>query len=269
MPFQTSSPPPPVVRTVILTRAGTAWNTTPSSSLFAGNGGPSMGLTGANAGTIGYQAINGQNFGAMQLIPNAGADQAVRLQSTNGAQRYAGLFVQCMQTATNPFPGVRWQIRYRMSVAGVLVPNAAGVDSQLHFGIGSDFGFVFSRPRGPGIWLSVLGDALPNWRVWAIDDNLGGGGAVTVNADTGVALSGDPQTLELRAGNVDGSNFIEARIDGVTVWSPTVPVAAAYPTGETTVDFQAGVLRGADAADTVEFFALDEMSPTAFLEEFP
>ena len=99
--------------------------------------------------------------------------------------------------------------------------------------------------------------------------DLGGGGAVTVNTDTGVALSGDPQTLEWRCGNVDGSNFLEALIDGVSVFTPTIPLAAAYPTGETGINFQAGVNRGADAADTVQLVVLDEMSPTAFLEEFP
>lgn len=268
MPFPSSTPPLQPIRTPLVTRSATQWNNIPNASAF-GTGAPTFALTGANAGSVGYQGSGATGLSGVQLIPNAGADQAVRYEGSNNAQRWAASFIPLIQGGVNPFPGKRWEIHFEMGIGGVITPNAAGVDSQLFFGIGSDFGFVFSRPRGPWFGLSALGDGGANWRVWGIDGDLGSGGSVTVNVDTGVAYTATPQRLAWVWGNNGANNFVEARIDGAVVYNPTLPVGVSYPTTETAINFYAGVNRGADAADVVELYIADEAGPTVFIDVYP
>lgn len=267
MPFPSSTPPLQPIRYPLCFRTQTNWQNPPTSSVFGTSGGsPAFGVTGTNAGGSGYLA---SGISGLRLIPAAGADATVRHEGSNNAQRLAGSFVPLLQGGPNPYPGLRWEMHYRMALGVTLTPNTTGEDTQALFGIGSDFGFVFSRPRGPWVGFSAIGDAGANWRVWAIDGDLGGGGSVTLNVDTGVAFTAAPQALEIVWGNDGANNFVRFLIDGSIVYEPTLPVNISYPTTETGINFYAGANRGADAADVIQVDIPDDVQPCVFVDVYP
>lgn len=267
-PLIGSTPPLSPARSPLLWRTGTAWNSNPGNSVY-GSGAASATVTGTNIGTIGFQNLGGVPVSAVGLEPAASASQAVRLEGANGAQRLAGTLIQLMMGGPNPFPGTRWEATFRLGVAATLVPNTTGASTTVQMGVGSDFGYLGGAIRGPWFGFALLGDQLSNWRVWGIDGDLGGGGSVTINADTGVAFTSTAfQTLEWQWGNDGTNNFVRGRIDGVDVYEPTLPTALGYPTGETSINFQVGCCRR-DSLDAVSAVVSDDIGPAVFVDVYP
>lgn len=237
----------------------------PGQSSIYSTGGLFWGLIGAPGNsTRGYDPTTGR--WGLTLDPPGGADQAVYANLTNGGNLFnpAISFLQGGTQAGSLFPSTpNYRVRFRVACGPTMVPNAGGVDSWVFFGVWDDFGLLFSRPRGEGIGLLLRGDAPATWRIYAQDGPLSSGGSVTLDTDTGIA-PGTLQALELTYGIDNGDPFFRFLIDGAVAFEAAPPVATGLPS--TNYEPTLGVIRGADAADSVAFYTPDQAYPSIVVE---
>lgn len=272
MPFQTSAPPPVPMTFPLIWVAYTGASGTGNNSMLAGSNGIGWSYTGGGAFVAARTYNPTTGVYGVQMAPAAGADLAVERRASNQSGAIGTSFLSILQGGTvSPLvpPGVAWTTRYRVPL---VVNYAGGTDSRFGMGFWGNWGPLASRPRGNGIVMGGF-EGAANFRIYAQDADLSGGGTITLNVDTGVPIAaGQVYNLEWRWGS-DGSGvgFVRAFIDGTLVWNPTLPVAAALPIPPTTNDYKPGLwlMRGSNAADTVEVFVPDQPYPECWSEVTP